>query len=102
MQLDSVRELKAVIQRKALAMIARAAAAGRNIALSAQPMAEVKATHRTFARRKSSLPRERRLLYNARNEISRARTSLASPSRHPDRDARLDGGPRRGSRRDLR
>jgi hypothetical protein len=49
MQLDSVRELKAVIQRRALAMIARAAAAGRNIALSAQPMAEVKATHRTFA-----------------------------------------------------
>ena len=49
MQLDSVRELKSVIQRKAVEMIARAAAAGRNIALSAQPIAGARATHRTFA-----------------------------------------------------
>lgn len=49
MNLDSVRELKALIRRKTLELVARAAAAGRNIALSAQPVGEVEAMQRTFA-----------------------------------------------------
>lgn len=49
MHLDSVRELKDLIRRKSLELVARAAAAGRNIALSAQPMGEIAAVQRTFA-----------------------------------------------------
>jgi len=49
MHLDSVRELKALIRRKTLEIVARAAAAGRHIALSAQPVGGIEATQRTFA-----------------------------------------------------
>lgn len=49
MRIDSVRELKADINRRALAPVVRAAAAGRGLALSAQPVAAVDDLHRTFA-----------------------------------------------------
>jgi hypothetical protein len=49
MNLDSVRELKDVIRRRAMALIARAAAAGRALALPAQPLREVEPTQRTVA-----------------------------------------------------
>jgi hypothetical protein len=49
MQLDSVRELKDVIRRKAMELIARAAGIGRDISLPAQPLREIETTQRTVA-----------------------------------------------------
>jgi hypothetical protein len=49
MRLDSVRELKADINRRTLAPVVRAAATGRGLALSAQPVTAVDDLHRTFA-----------------------------------------------------
>lgn len=48
MNLDSVRELKSVIHRKAMQLMARATAAG-DIALAAQPLAGIEPTQRTVA-----------------------------------------------------